>query len=205
GTRDGLVLRAAPLDEARLARDFAPRFTERNVVRWDADRRALVSQRERRFDAILLDARPGGSIDPAQAARALADAVRELGLQSLPWSESLSQWRARVQSLRKWMPELADALPDLSDAALLASVDAWLLPALSGLTRLDALDEARFAQALRTSLDWSGQQRLDALAPVRITVPSGMERSIEYAIDAYGCALPPVLAVKVQELFGLAD
>jgi len=205
GPRDGLVLRAAPLDEARLARDFAPRFTERDVVRWDADRRALVSQRERRFDAILLDARPGGSIDPAQAARALADAVRELGLQSLPWSETLSQWRARVQSLRQWQPDLADALPDLSDAALLASVDAWLLPALSGLTRLDALDGTRFAQALRTSLDWSGQQRLDALAPVRIAVPSGMERSIEYAVDAHGCALPPVLAVKVQELFGLAD
>jgi len=88
---------------------------------------------------------------------------------------------------------------------LLAGIDDWLLPALSGLTRLDALDEARFAQALRASLDWSAQQRLDALAPVRITVPSGMERGIEYAVDAHGSALPPVLAVKVQELFGLAD
>jgi len=203
--RDGLVLRAAPVDEARLAGDFASRFTERDVVRWDAVRRALVSQREQRFDAILLDARPGGSIDPAQAARALADAVRELGLEALPWTESLSQWRARVQSLRQWLPELHDALPDLSDVALLAGIDDWLLPALSGLTRLDALDEARFAQALRASLDWSAQQRLDALAPVRITVPSGMERGIEYAVDAHGSALPPVLAVKVQELFGLAD
>src|SRR5207342_3232805 len=147
----------------------------------------------------------GGSIDPAQAARALADAVRELGLEALPWTESLSQWRARVQSLRQWLPELHDALPDLSEVALLAGIDDWLLPALSGLTRLDALDEARFAQALRASLDWSAQQRLDALAPVRITVPSGMERGIEYAVDAHGSALPPVLAVKVQELFGLAD
>jgi ATP-dependent helicase HrpB len=203
--RDGRVLRAAPLDAARLARDFASRFSTADVVRWDPQRRALVSQREQRFDAILVDARSGGRIDPAQAARALADAVRELGLHALPWSDALSQWRARVQSLRHWRPDLADAYPDLGDGALLASLDDWLLPALSGMTRLDALDEARLGQALRGRLDWSAQQRLDTLVPARITVPSGMERRIEYAVDADGIAQPPVLAVKVQELFGLAD
>ena len=109
------------------------------------------------------------------------------GCESLPWSEALSQWRARVQSLRAWLPELADALPDLSDAALLASarrvVAAGVRPARRGWTHWT---RRASREALRASLDWSGQQRLDALAPVRIAVPSGMERRIEYAVDAHG-------------------
>ena len=140
--KDALLLRGAPLDEARLQRDFPQRFVETDVVRWDPARRALVAQRERRFDAIVLETKPGGRVDPLQAARALVDAVRALGLEVLPWSDALSQWRARVESLRQWIPELASqqpALPDLSDVVLLATLDAWLLPAFVGKTRLDAL------------------------------------------------------------------
>ena len=202
-SRDALLLRGAPLDEARLLREFPQRFIEEDVVRWDAARRALVAQRERRFDAIVLETKPGGRVDPAQAARALTDAIRNLGLDALPWSESLSQWRARVNSLRHWIPELA--LPDLSDAVLLATLDDWLLPAFVGKTRLDALASDALAEALKSQLDWSLRQRIDLLAPTRIRVPSGMERGIEYALDVAGNAVPPVLAVKLQELFGLAD
>ena len=202
--KDALLLRGAPLDEARLQREFPQRFIEEDVVRWDAARRALVARRERRFDAIVLDARPAGRVDPDRAARALTDAVRELGLGALPWGESLVQWRARVRSLRAWMPELA--LPDLSDAALLDMLDDWLLPAFAGKTRLDALSEDELGAALRARLDWSTRQRIDQLAPVRVAVPSGLERSIDYAFDDHADApVPPVLAVKLQELFGLAD
>jgi ATP-dependent helicase HrpB len=204
-TKDALVLRAAPLDEARLQRDFPQRFTETDQVHWDPQRRALVAQRERRFDRIVLDARPAGRVDPAQAARALTDAVRELGLGVLPWSESLQQWRARVSSLRQWLPELASELPDLSDTALLESLDAWLLPAFAGKTRLDALGEDGFASALHALLDWNLRQRIEHLAPVRIEVPSGMQRRIDYALEPDGTPQAPILAVKLQELFGLAD
>ncbi len=203
--RDALVLRGAPLDETRLQADFPQRFSEADHVRWDPDRRALVAQRERRFDHIILDARPAGRVDPAQAARALTDAVRDLGLGVLPWSESLQQWRARVSSLRHWLPERAGELPDLSDATLLATLEQWLMPAFSGKTRLDALDESGLAAALHATLDWSLRQELERLAPTRITVPSGMERRIDYALEADGAPCAPVLAVKLQELFGLAD
>jgi ATP-dependent helicase HrpB len=203
--RDSLVLRAAPLDAARLQRDFPQRFGEDDHVRWDPDRRALVAQRERRFDRIVLDARPAGRVDPAQAARALTDAVRESGLGALPWSDAARQWQARVQAVRAWLPELATQLPDLSDDALLATLDDWLLPAFAGKTRLDALQEAELADALRHRVDWALRQRIDALAPQRIAVPSGMERAIAYALEADGTPQPPVLAVKLQELFGLAD
>ncbi len=196
--KDSLVLRGAPVDEARLERDFPERFFEGDSVRWDPASRALVARRERRFDRITLDSRPAGRPDPALAAQALTDAVGELGLDALPWTDALVQWRERVRCLRDWMPELG--LPDLSDEALLADRERWLKPAFTGKTRLDALSEEAFGEALRTGMDWALRQRLDTLAPRRITVPSGMERGIHYV---HGSA--PVLAVKLQELFGLAD
>jgi len=196
--RDALVQRGAPVDERRLRRDFADRFVTEDTVRWDATRRALSAQRESCFDQIVFDARPAGRVDPVLAAAALTDAVRDLGLQALPWPESLQQWRERVRCLREWMPDLG--LPDLSDDALMATLDDWLKPAFAGKTRLDALGEDDLANALKSGMDWSLRQRIDQLAPTRITVPSGMERRIEYAHGQ-----PPVLAVKLQELFGLAD
>ncbi|WP_427852314.1 ATP-dependent helicase HrpB [Stenotrophomonas acidaminiphila] len=202
--RDALLLRAAPVDEARLRADFPQRFQQRDVVRWNGERRALEARRESGFDRIVLDSRPAGRVDPAQAARALTDAVRELGLEALPWTDALRQWRYRVQGLRQWMPELE--LPDLSDAALLGTLDDWLLPAFAGKTRLDALAEAELGEALKSRVDWNLRQQIDRHAPVRINVPSGLERAIDYALDDDGISpRPPVLAVKLQELFGLAD
>ena len=202
--RDALLLRAAPVDEARLRADFPQRFQQRDVVRWNGERRALEARRESGFDRIVLDSRPAGRVDPAQAARALTDAVRERGLDALPWTDALRQWRYRVQGLRQWMPELG--LPDLSDAALLGTLDTWLLPAFAGKTRLDALAEAELGEALKSRIDWNLRQQIDRHAPVRISVPSGLERAIDYALDDDGISpRPPVLAVKLQELFGLAD
>ena len=165
--RDALILRAAPLDEIRLRRDFADRFSDRDEVRWDAARAALVAERVQRFDGIVLASHPAGRVDPAQAADALIDAVAASGLDALPWTPALRQWRARVQCLRQWLPELA--WPDLSDDALLATLDHWLKPAFSGKTRLDGLSSEQFADALQTaSLDWAMRQRIDRLAPTRI-------------------------------------
>jgi ATP-dependent helicase HrpB len=196
-SKDSLILRAAPVDESRLREDFPQRFVESDNVRWDDNSRALISRREVRFDQIVLSSKPAGRPDPEQAAQALCDAVANYGLASLPWSEGLQQWRARVQCLREWMPELL--LPDLSDTALLATREHWLKPAFIGKTRLDALNESELADALKAPIDWNMRQQIDAQAPARITVPSGLERAIHYEAGS-----PPVLAVKLQELFGLA-
>jgi ATP-dependent RNA helicase HrpB len=206
--RDARVLRATPLDETRLQREFPQRFVSEDRVVWDANTRGIAAVRERRFDRIVLESKPLAKPDASRYADALVDAVRQLGLEALPWTEALEQWRARVRCLREWLPELA--LPDLSDEALLASLDDWLKPALAGKTRLDALDEQALGEALKSQLDWSLRQKIDALVPTRILVPSGMERRIDYAYDATandgaGQAQSPVLAVKLQELFGLAD
>ena len=202
--RDALILRAAPVDERRLRQDFPGRFRQQDVVRWNPGRRALEARRESSFDRIVLDSRPAGQVDPALAARALTDAVAELGLEALPWTDTLQQWRWRVMGLRHWMPELE--LPDLSDATLLATLDDWLLPAFTGKTRLDALAEDELGEALKSRIDWNTRQLIDRHAPLRMHVPSGMDRRIEYALDDDGISpRPPVLAVKLQELFGLAD
>ncbi len=201
--KDALLLRAAPVDEARLRAEFATHFSDADEVRWDTDKRALRSERVERFDGIVLAVKSAGRVDPAQAARALTAAVRELGLAVLPWSEALAQWRIRVQCLRGWMPELG--LPDLSDAALLSSLEIWLQPAFAGKTRLDALEPGELAEALKSGIDWSLRQRIDPLAPTKIAVPSGLERGIAYQLDDHGQPAPPVLAVKLQELFGLAQ
>ncbi len=196
--KDALILRGAPVDEHFLRQEFPQRFLSEDAVRWDAGKRALSAQRETRFDQIVLETRPAGRVDPQHAATALTEAVRELGLDALPWDDALRQWRERVRSLHQWLPEAG--FPDLSDQALMDSLDEWLRPACIGKTRLDALGEDELSDALKSRVDWSQRQRIDQLAPTRIAVPSGMERRIEYAHGQ-----PPVLAVKLQELFGLAD
>ncbi|MBW3550917.1 MAG: ATP-dependent helicase HrpB [Proteobacteria bacterium] len=211
--RDAHVLRGAPVDEARLRRDFPQRLVSEDRVIWDAAIRGIAAVREHRFDRIVLEskplARPSGGELTARYADALVDAVRQLGLDALPWTQGLSQWRARVRCLRQWAPELAveqAALPELSDAALLDTLEHWLRPAFAGKTRLDALSEAELGEALKSGLPWPLRQRIDALAPTRIQVPSGLERPIHYDFDASADQpLAPVLAVKLQELFGLAD
>jgi ATP-dependent helicase HrpB len=202
--RDARILRAVPIDPLRLERDWPQRFVDTDRVFWDADARRIAAVRERRFDRIVLDSRPLAAPDRSRYAEALVDAVRQLGLAALPWTDGLQQWRARVRCLRVWCPDLA--LPDLSDAVLLAGLDDWLKPALAGKSRLDALTESEFAEALKSGVDWSLRQRIDTLAPSRIDVPSGLQRRIDYGFDdAADVPLAPVLAVKLQELFGLAD
>lgn len=196
--KDSTILRAAPLDEIRLQRDFPERFSEEDSVRWDADARGLIARREKRFDNIILESKPAGRPDPLKAAQALCDAIGELGLSALSWTENLMQWRERVRCLSVWSPELG--LPDFSDEGLLSRREQWLKPALQGKTRLDGLSEQELSEALKSGIDWSTRQKIDQLAPTKIGVPSGMERAIEYRHDA-----SPVLAVKLQELFGLAD
>ena len=196
--KEALILRATPLDVHRLEQDFPERFISSDSVRWDERSNALIARRERRFDQIVLSSQSGGKVDPEQAAAALCALVRLKGLHILPWTEKAQQFRLRVCRLREWLPELP--LPDLSEPALLATLEDWLQPVLRGKSRLDSLDAAALGDALYGLFDWNTRQQIDRLAPTSLKVPSGIERTIAYAEDG-----PPVLAVKLQELFGLAE
>jgi ATP-dependent helicase HrpB len=195
--RDSLVFAAAPLDPRLLERDFPAQFTRERTLRWNDQRGAAEAFDEERFGAIVL-ARHSVPVKAEDALPAMLAAIRARGLGVLPWSDHAQRLRTRMQALRAWMPELG--LPDLSDASLLATLDAWLAPYLDGKHRLDALRAEELSQALSALFDYDQRQLLDAQVPEQLVVPSGQSRRLEYA-----GAEPPVLAVKLQELFGLAD
>jgi ATP-dependent helicase HrpB len=195
--RDSLILAAAPLDPRVLERDLPAQFTHQRTLRWNDERAAAEAFDERRFGAIVLERR-SVPVRPEDALPALLAAVRSKGLGVLPWSANARRLRSRMQALRAWMPELG--LPDISDTALLASLDDWLVPYLGGKHRLDALGAEELSQALAALFDYEQRRLLDAQAPETLIVPSGQQRRLEYAEGE-----PPVLAVKLQELFGLAD
>ncbi|UGB45365.1 ATP-dependent helicase HrpB [Frateuria edaphi] len=195
--RDSLVLAAAPFDPRRLDEDFPQHFRRERTLRWNDSRGAVEAFEEQRFGAIVLERR-SVPVRPEDALPALLAAVRSRGIDALPWSETARRLRARMQALAGWMPELG--LPDVSDATLLASLEDWLGPYLQGKRKLDALGTDELSQALAALFDYEQRRQLDQHAPESLTVPSGQVRKLEYAPGE-----PPVLAVKLQELFGLAD
>ena len=196
-TRDSLILTAAPFDPRVLENDYPEQFQRIRNVRWNEERAAVEAFEERRFAAIVLERR-SVPVQAEDAVPALLSAIRNRGLDALPWSESARRLRLRMQSLGEWMPDLG--LPDVSDARLLDTLESWLAPYLQGKRKLDALSPDDLSQALATRFDYEQRKQLDAHVPDSLTVPSGQVRRLEYSPGE-----PPVLAVKLQELFGLAD
>ncbi|MEO7934925.1 MAG: ATP-dependent helicase HrpB [Dokdonella sp.] len=195
--RDSLILAAAPFDENLLERDFPLAFSKLRNVRWNREQRAVEVFEERRFASIVLERRSVPA-RPEDTIPALIAAVRELGLEALPWSESTVELRQRVGFLRQHLPE--QEWPDFSDTHLLANLETWLAPALIDKRRLDSLRAEDLSNALGAQLDYAQRRLLDEQAPTTIKVPSGLDRRLSYPLDA-----APVLAVKLQELFGLAE
>jgi ATP-dependent helicase HrpB len=129
-----------------------------------------------------------------QVATALLTGIRELGLAALPWSREADSFRTRVNFLHR---TLGDEWPDFFDSALLASLEDWLAPYLTGITRRTQFGQIDLAEALAAHLDYAQRRQLDALAPSHIGVPSGSHIAIDY-----GAGDVPVLAVRLQEMFG---
>ena len=190
---EGRIFLAAPLDPAWLA----VRATWQDAVRWDGRTGTLLAQQELRLGALALDTRPLREVPADLKVKAIADAVRAEGLQLLTFSPAASAFRARVQSLREWRGE---EWPDLSDAALLATLEDWLGPQLERVRTRDDLARLDLLPALQSLLPWNLIRELDELAPTHLSVPSGSRVRLEYRPGE-----APILAVKLQELFGLAD
>ncbi|MFI6946145.1 ATP-dependent helicase HrpB [Streptomyces sp. NPDC050422] len=187
---------AAVIDEdtARLAAGHL-RFAGEEV-RWDG--RDVVARRVERLGAVELSARPLKRPDPALVREALVEGLRREGLGLLRWSRDTAQLRERLAFLHQ---EFGAPWPDVSDEALLDRTEQWLEPELSRARRRADLAGIDAGQALRRLLPWATGQaaRLDELAPERIEVPSGSRIRVEYG------GAQPVLAVKLQELFGLQE
>ncbi|MEU5533229.1 ATP-dependent helicase HrpB [Streptomyces sp. NPDC020362] len=184
-----------PEDVARAA--AAPLLEERDEVHWaDGD---VVARRVERLGAVELAVRPLKDVDPGLVRDALLEGLRQEGFGLLRWSPEAEALRQRLAFLRV---HLGEPWPDVSDEALHARVDEWLEPELSRARRRADLGRIEAGQALARLLPWASGEaaRLDELAPDRIVVPSGSGIRIDY-----GDPERPVLAVKLQEMFGLQE
>ncbi|MGW0420489.1 ATP-dependent helicase HrpB [Streptomyces sp. NPDC003015] len=188
---------AAVIDEDTARTAAASLYSERQEVHWaDGD---VVARRVERLGAIELAVRPLKDADPALVREALLDGLRQEGLRLLRWTPDADVLRQRLAFLRH---HLGDPWPDVGDDALHARVDEWLEPELSRARRRADLARIDAGQALQRLLPWASGEatRLDELAPERIAVPSGSRIRIDY-----GTPEQPVLAVKLQEMFGLQE
>ncbi len=188
---------AAPLDPAALRRDHADAIRSEDCVHWDAREEAVTAERQLRFGALVLERRPLNDGAGAARVRAMLDGVRALGLQCLPWTEAARAWQARVESLRAWRAD--EAWPDVSDAQLAATLEDWLAPHLDGIGRRDQLSRLDLRSILAARLDFAAAQRLERLAPSHLQVPTGSRIALDYRPPE-----APVLAVRLQEMFGCA-
>ncbi|GLW70646.1 ATP-dependent helicase [Kitasatospora phosalacinea] len=198
GAPSARVLRAVAVDEATARRAAAPLLTAREEVHWSVRQREVAARRVEALGAIELTAVPLAAPDPALLRAALLEGLEREGVSALlSWPPAASGLRERLAFLHR---ALGEPWPDVADAALLAAAEQWLEPELSRARRRADLERIDTAAALQRLLPWAGGQagRLDELAPERITVPSGSRVRIDYASDPDR----PVLAVKLQELFG---
>jgi ATP-dependent helicase HrpB len=175
----------------------------RNVdhLDWDEREGVMLAERQRRVGALVLSREPLTGLDESARAKALLGLVRRKGLELLPWSPELRQWQARVSLLRSLDLAKGDdsQWPDVSDSALLASLEDWLQPYLGKVSRLSHFGQLDLSSIIRNLLPWPLPQRLDEWAPQHVAVPSGSSVRLDYS------EIPPVLAVRLQELFGLAQ
>ena len=194
GSDDGRIFLAAPLH----VDEVDAQAVERDVLAWDARQGRVVAQRERRFGELTISAKPSSVIAAEAKAAVLCDVVRSEGLALFAWTDALRQFQARAQCLHCWR---GAEWPDLSDEALLARVDEWLPQWLERVLRRDDFARLPLHDVLHGMLTHRQSQLLAELAPTHLDVPSGSHLRLEYSADGS----PPVLAVKLQEMFGLAD
>ncbi|MEM9049394.1 MAG: ATP-dependent helicase HrpB [Pseudomonadota bacterium] len=185
---------AAPLAESRLLQLHRDRMDERRVCHWSRRRRAVVARIRLMLGALALEDRPWPDAPPAALGAAMADGVRDLGLDALPWSAAARRFQARVVFLRS---EAGATLPDLSDAGLLADLDAWLTAHLAGLRKAEDLAGLDLTGILKAQLDWGQRALLDRDAPGAISAPTGTRLPVDWSGEI------PSVSVRLQELFGL--
>ncbi|MCJ7420738.1 ATP-dependent helicase HrpB [Sphingomicrobium astaxanthinifaciens] len=188
------ILSAAPLEEEEVRALFEADIEPFEEVRYDPARKAVDASRGERLGRLVLKRGQAADPDPDAVARALLEAVAREGLELLPWGQATARLRRRAAYARQRDP----SLPDLSEEALLACLDDWLLPLLHGRRRLDALQPGELHDALANRIDYAAMQAIDRIAPARFTSPAGTSHEIDYDAPA-----GPTVTVRAQALYGL--
>ena len=201
GQREERIYLAAEFDPALLDGVLSEQVSVVDQLDWDEREGVLRAERQRKVGELVLSREPLTGLDEAARTQALINLVQRKGLELLPWTPELRQWQARVALLRQLdlQAQGQSEWPDVSDAALLAGLEEWLAPYLGRVSRLSHFASLDLSSIVHNLLKWPLPQRLDELAPHHIKVPSGSSVRLDYSEH------PPILAVRLQELFGLAD
>lgn len=201
GQREERIYLAAAFDPALLDDVLAEQVERVDLLDWDEREQVLRAERQTKVGELILSREPLTGLSDEARAKALLGLVRRKGLNLLTWTPELRQWQARVALLRQLDLDRGgqSEWPDLGDEALLASLEDWLQPYLGKVSRLSHFSALDLPSILRNLLPWPLPQRLDEQAPAHLAVPSGSNIRLDYS------ETPPILAVRLQELFGLAD
>ena len=189
----------APVALAEIEQLYQEDIRTSDSVVWDEKMQAVRATRQRQLWSLVLSEQSLSKPEPSLIAAALLQGIKQKGLDPLAWTPELQQWRARVQFLRR-MTGPDSPWPDLSNEHLLQTLDHWLGPFLDGLTTLERVKRLDLAPPLHALLTWEQQRQLERLAPAQVTVPSGSHIRLDYESSDL-----PVLAVRLQEMFGCTD
>ncbi|WP_170974397.1 ATP-dependent helicase HrpB [Citrobacter sp. wls619] len=195
---DARILLSLPLDIDRLVQTCPELLQQSDTIEWDETQGTLKALRRMRIGQLTVKVQPLAKPSEDELHQAMLNGIRDKGLSVLNWTPEAEQFRLRLQCAANWLPEYG--WPAVDDASLLSTLESWLLPHMSGVHSLRALKALNVAQALRGLLDWSMLQRLESSLPAHYTVPTGSRIAIRYHEDN-----PPVLAVRMQEMFGEAN
>ncbi|WP_276497093.1 ATP-dependent helicase HrpB [Pontibacter litorisediminis] len=191
------VLLAAPLAKTDLLEHFEEQLETLEEVLWNESTQQVIARKITKLGALVLEEAAIAKPNPEQVSEALLQALQEKGIDRLPWSKEAVSIRQRLAFLHALAPE---NWPDVSDTALAESMGLWLAPHLYGLRSLDQVARLDLGEILLSDLSWEQRQEMDRLAPSHLQVPSGSRIALDYADVA-----APVLAVRLQEVFGLLD
>ncbi|MDE9583897.1 ATP-dependent helicase HrpB [Citrobacter braakii] len=194
---DARILLALPLDIEVLIQACPELLQQSDTIEWDETQGTLKALRRSRIGQLTVKVQALAKPSEEELHLAMLNGIRDKGLSVLNWTPEAEQFRLRLQCAANWLPEYNWAAVD--EDSLLATLESWLLPHMSGVHSLRALKALNVGQALRGLLDWSMLQRLDSELPAHYTVPTGSRIAIRYHEDN-----PPVLAVRMQEMFGEA-
>lgn len=197
GKNEGRIFLAAPLNPA----DVLPLATQKKVISWDSQKGILITRSEKRLGEIIIETTPLEKIPNEELTDVLCEVVKKEGLSLFNLTDNINEWQARVMSLKKWRPE--ENWPDVTNEYLRETVNEWFPPYLAGVNirKKEDFFKIDLYDILQQMLSWEFMQKLDKLAPQKIEVPSGTLINLKYNTDGS----PPVLAVRLQEVFGLLD
>ena len=196
GKKQGRIFWAASLSMAELRSDHSRLIHTKKAVRWDAQQKRVAAVEEQCLGSLVLSQKKWSGASQDQIVKCLLEGIRQAGVTCLPWDKKSRELQARIQSAHFWQP---DAWPEVADETLINDLS-WLEPYLIEANGINDLKKLDLFNILLARLSWQKQQKIDRLAPTHIKVSSGSRIKLRYQPGE-----PPVLAVRVQQMFGCKD